>query len=76
MGVSDLSVNLKAGFAYINASSNFIKRDTDTLAAFGAGIVWHSSARQAISLDYEQYGDDINLFSLNLKSYFQQKQWS
>lgn len=66
----NISVDFKAGWAGIDTSSNFIEDDNESYAAYGTAIRWYRKNGVVISLGYDQYGSDINQFSLNIERYF------
>ena len=65
------SLNIKAGWAGMHATSNFIPTENDDFFMWGIGGRWPvGEYGQAFQVEYERFKDDISVMSLSFVKYF------
>ena len=67
---SNFSFAISGGTASLETNSNFIENDSESIGVFGLEARLNKSTNRALSMNYDQYGDDIGYFSINLIQYF------
>ena len=67
---SAFGLQIKAGFAALDTSSNFISDDNEELLLLGAAVKWEIDDNQDILIGYDSYGDDIDLIFVSIKTRF------
>lgn len=67
---SNFNFSVKAGWANLKTSSNFISSNNKDVTVLGAGVSWNTGYNLSLGATFEKYGDAIEVFSLNIYKNF------